>query len=57
MNISDWKTNLMNVNYVIILESSTYSRTENMVFVSNAIALILKNKKLSCLSHIRIMNK
>lgn len=43
MNISDWKTNTMNVNYVITLENFTYSRTKNMVFVSNAIAIILNN--------------
>ena len=47
MNISDWKLNQMNVNYVIILENFTYSKTENMVFVWNAIAIILKIKNYS----------
>jgi len=33
MNISDWKTNQMNVNYVITPENSTFSRMKSMVFV------------------------
>jgi len=33
MNILDWKTNQMNVNYAITLENFTYSRMKSMAIV------------------------